>query len=167
MTSLTVLWKRTCSLFFIKEPDHLSTLKRNLFLAGDVRLHEASLKKTLELLRELPKCEVSLWDRPFLPETFVYKQKLDFHETRNMQFKDYSSSSKTTVKKIIDEKCDIQKQSSAFAKLSGGIILVGVSNDGKYRLWRKQFKKGWATIGVSHWRNEMVLYSSEIKSLEC
>ena len=167
MTSLTVLWKRICSLFFIKEPDHLRTLKRNLFLAGDVRLHEASLKKTLELLRELPKCEVSLWDRPFLPETFVYKQKLDFHETRNMQFKDYSSSSKTTVKKIIDEKCDIQKQSSAFAKLSGGIILVGVSNDGKYRLWRKQFKKGWATIGVSHWRNEMVLYSSEIKSLEC
>ena len=71
-----------------------------------------------------------------------------------MQFKDYSSSSKTTVKKIIDEKCDIQKQSSAFAKLSGGIILVGVSNDGKYRLWRKQFKKGWATIGVSNWRNE-------------
>ena len=45
---------------FIKEPDHLSTLKRNSFLAGDVRLHEASLKKTLELLRELPKCEVSL-----------------------------------------------------------------------------------------------------------
>ena len=119
---------------FIKEPDHLSPLKRNLFLVDDVRLHEASLKKTLELLRELPKCEVSLLDLPFLPEIFVYKQKLDFHETRNMQFKDYSSSSKTTVKKIIDEKCDIQKQSSAFAKLSGGIILVGVSNDGKYRL---------------------------------
>ena len=47
-----------------------------------------------------------------------------------MQFKDYSSSSKTAVKKISDEKYDIRKQSSAFAKVSGSIILVGVSNDG-------------------------------------
>ena len=108
MTSLTVMWKSTCSLFFIKAPDHLSILNRDLFLAGDVRLHEASFKKTLELLWELPKCEVSLWDLPFLPETFVFKQKLDFHETRNMQFKDYSSSSKTAAKKISDEKYDIR-----------------------------------------------------------
>lgn len=113
---------------FIKAPDHLITLDCNLFVAGDARLHAASFSKTLELLANAPRCKDSLEKLPCLPETFVYMERLDFHETREIQLKDYSSSSRAVVEKIKKEKKVIQKQLSAFANVTGGIILLGISN---------------------------------------
>lgn len=114
--------------FFIKAPDHLITLEYNLFLAGDARTHEASFNKTLELLADTPQCKFSLEKLPCLPETFVYEETLDFHETRVIQLKDYSFSSHTVVEKIIKGKYGIQKQLSAFANVTGGITLLGISD---------------------------------------
>ena len=114
--------------FFIKAPDHLITLEYNLFLAGDARTHEASFNKTLELLADTPRCKFSLEKLPCLRVTFVYEKTLDFHESRVVQLKDYSSSSHTVVEKINKEKYGIQKQLSAFANVTGGIALLGISD---------------------------------------
>lgn len=114
--------------FFIKAPDHLITLEYNLFLAGDARTHKASFNKTLELLADTPRCKFSLEKLPCLRVTFVYEETLDFHESRVVQLKDYSSSSHTVVEKINKEKYGIQKQLSAFANVTGGIALLGISD---------------------------------------
>ena len=114
--------------FFIKAPDHLITLEYNLFLAGDAKTHRASFNKTLELLADTPRCKFSLEKLPCLSVTFVYEETLDFHESRVVQLKDYSSSSHTVVEKINKEKYGIQKQLSAFANVTGGIALLGISD---------------------------------------
>lgn len=112
----------------IKAPDHLTTLVRTLFLTGDVRLYEATNYRTSKQLKDTPQLKVPLQELPSLPENFVSGQKLKFHESRQMQFKHYSSSSHATVKKIKKNKDDIQKLISGFANVIGGIILIGISN---------------------------------------
>ena len=114
---------------FIKAADCLISIDRNLYVAGDARVHRASFTKTLELLEDTPECKIPLEKLPPLPETFVSGKMLDFHETKKIQFKG-NNSEKTALETLLHKKDEIKKQISAFANVLGGIILFGISNDG-------------------------------------
>ncbi|XP_068743552.1 schlafen family member 9-like [Montipora capricornis] len=119
---------------FVRALGHLCTVDCNLFLASDSKKTEASFKESVRLLQERPLgkrkdfCRIPIQELPSLPESFSYEKKLDFHESKQIQFKCFSSENPllhgtTQRKKIVD-------QISAFGNCSGGIILVGVRDDG-------------------------------------
>lgn len=123
-------------LLFGKAPGHCCTVEFNLFLASDAKVTEASYNETVRLLQDRPSGKrkdfrrIPLQELPSLPESCYYEQKLDFHESKQIQFKWFPSknpllhgNNRTQRKKIVD-------QISAFGNCSGGIILVGVTNDG-------------------------------------
>ena len=115
---------------FIKAADCLISIGRELYVAGDARVHKASFNKTLELLEDTPECKIPLEELPPLPETFVSEEMMDFHETKKEQFKSFTPKEKTTQMKLFNKKGGIKKQISAFANVLGGIILIGISNNG-------------------------------------
>ena len=125
-------------LLFIKAPLHICTIKYNLYLPGDSSLEEASYHDTVHLLkqtqqgrgRKLPCVTVPLIDLPKVPEVYTQKEILDLKESKQIQFKHYMS------KTLLDsnnrsQREDIAKQISAFANADGGVILLGVKDDGE------------------------------------
>ena len=125
-------------LLFINAPPHICTIKYNLSLPGDSRVLEASYQETIDLLMETqqgrekkpPKVTVSLTDLPEVPEVFTQKEILNLKESKEIQFKHYWS------KTFLDsnnrtQREDISKQISAFANADGGVILLGVKDDGE------------------------------------
>ena len=117
--------------FFVKAPDHCCTVELNLFLASDAKKTKASFKETVRLLQDRPSgkrknfCRIRLQELPSLPESFSYKQKLDFHESKQIEFKCFPSKNPLDGKR----QKQIADQISAFGNCSGGIILVGVEDD--------------------------------------
>ena len=115
---------------FIKAPDHWCTMEYNLFLAGDTKVATADFSQMLELLSHEPDCNVSLEELPSLPGIFRHKEKLNFPESKTMQFT-YVKSSNPVLHNNSSTQCEkVLKQTSAFANVNGGIILVGVTDDG-------------------------------------
>ena len=122
---------------FIKAPDHWCTLESNLYFSGDSKVSIPSYSETVELLVDKPfgkkkrhsYCKVRLDQLPTLPKTFRYKGKLDFHESKQMQFKYYKSKNPIWHNNSQDAQDKILRQISAFANGSGGIILLGVEDD--------------------------------------
>ncbi len=118
---------------FIKAPDHWCTVEYNLFLSGDSRLGNPSFSETVKMLSDKPKlsaCEVHLKELPSLPKRFRYKEVLDFHESKNLQFKHFPSNNPLLHNKSRTQRESIANHFSAFANVSGGIILLGVKDDG-------------------------------------
>lgn len=119
---------------FIKAPQHLCTLESNLYFAGDAGTYEASSEQAVNMLQNLGKkfsndVDVALKDLPNLPKEFTYKEKLDYHESRQTQFKYF-----TQEDPILRSRCQqdtVQKQISAFGNTIGGEILLGVTNHGE------------------------------------
>lgn len=121
---------------FIKAPDHWCTMEYNLMLPGESKVSVPSFKNTVELLSNKPVgkekksyCKVRLEKLRPLPEKFVYKQKLDFHESKKIQLKLYKSGNGILHNNCHKQRNQIAKQISAFANGSGGIILIGVHDD--------------------------------------
>ncbi|XP_068711827.1 schlafen family member 13-like [Montipora foliosa] len=120
---------------FVKAPGHCCTVEFNLFLAGDSKKTEASFKETVRLLQDRPLgkrkdfCRIPLQELPSLPESFSYKQKLDFHESKHIQFKCFPSTNPLLHGNNRTQRKTIVDQISAFGNCSGGIILVGVRDD--------------------------------------
>lgn len=123
---------------FIKALDHWCTMEYNLMLPGESKLSVPSFKNTVELLSNKPRvgkdkksyCKVHLRKLcPLLPETFLYKEKLDFHESKKIQLKHYKSGNGILQNNCHKQRNQIAKQISAFANGSGGIILIGVHDD--------------------------------------
>ncbi|XP_068711826.1 schlafen family member 13-like isoform X2 [Montipora foliosa] len=122
-------------LLFVKAPGHCCTVEFNLFLAGDAKKTEASFKETVRLLQDRPLGtrkdfrRIPLQELPSLPESFSYEQKLDFHESKQIQFKWFPSKNPLLHGNNRTQRETIVNQISAFGNCSGGIILVGVRND--------------------------------------
>lgn len=125
-------------LLFIKAPPHICTIKYNLSLPGDSSVEEASYHDTVHLLKEtqqgrrrkLPNVAVPLTDLPGVPEVFKQKEILDLKESKQIQFKNFESktfldSNNRTQREYI------AKHISAFANADGGVILLGVKDDGE------------------------------------
>ena len=116
---------------FINAPQHLCTIHSNLYFAGDAGTYEASFEQAVNMLQNLGKnfsnyVDAPLKDLPNLPKEFTYKEKLDYHETRRIQFKYF-----TQEDPILRSRCqqdDVQKHISAFGNTIGGEILLGVTN---------------------------------------
>ena len=126
-------------LLFIRAPQHFCTLKYNLFLPSDVGANEASYEQTLKLLEKQPSKRgkkkkpypigVPLNNLPTVPKMLKCNQSLSFHESKQVEFKHWTSD------KYLDHNNRSQRQSiekwiSAFANGSGGVILLGVTNKG-------------------------------------
>ena len=122
-------------LLFVKAPGHCCTMKFNLFLASDAKVTQASYIETVRLLQDRPSRErkdflrIPLQQLPSLPESFYYEQKLDFHESKQIQFKWFPSKNPLLHGNNKDQRKKIVNQISAFGNCSGGIILVGVRDD--------------------------------------
>jgi len=127
---------------FISAPKHFCTLDYNLHFPGDSGLHEASYQQTVDKLKESIKSkgkrhsnvDVPLKDLPDVPKVFTYKEKLDFHESKQIQLKHFKNAD-GHAETILDsnkhsQRDKIRKQISTFLNASGGVILVGVSDDG-------------------------------------
>lgn len=115
---------------FIKAPDHLSTIEYNVCQSFDSKAPKASFHEVLKFLSYEPDCKVPLEKLPPLPEIFKYKDVLNGHESYKRQFT-YCESSDIVLDNDNHSQCtDIRKQISTFAKASGGIIVLGVTNDG-------------------------------------
>lgn len=126
-------------LLFIRAPQHFCTLKYNLFLPSDTSAYEASYEQTLKLLEKQPSkrgkkkkpypIDVPLNNLPTVPKMLKCNQSLSFHESKQVQLKHWTSD------KYLDYNNHGQRQStekwiSAFANGSGGVILLGVTNEG-------------------------------------
>ncbi len=122
---------------FVKASDHWCTLEYNLFSSGDSQVSDPSFSEIVQLLTDKPLeekenfsyCKVRLYQLPSLPEKFRYKEKLDFHESKTMQFKNYTSKNPILHNNSHKERDKFARQISAFANGSGGIILLGVEDD--------------------------------------
>lgn len=126
-------------LLFISAPQHFCTLEYNLFLPMDSSVSEASYhdtvgfliaKETMQGRRQKPSnVAVRLEDLPEVPEEFTYKEVLHKHkESKQIQLKNYTSE---TVL-VLGKQCEkIGRQMSAFANAGGGVILLGVQDNGQ------------------------------------
>lgn len=125
-------------LLFVNAPQHLCTMEYNLFAPGDATVDEASYEKTVELLMRTPQSkrkrlsnvEVSLKDLPEVPKVFRYNEMLNLKESKQIQFKHFTSET------VLDsnnrsQREGIAKQMSAFANAGGGVILLGVKDNGE------------------------------------
>ncbi|KAJ7365592.1 platelet maturation [Desmophyllum pertusum] len=125
-------------ILFIKAPNHWCTMKYNLILPGESKKLVPSFRNTVELLLNKPVgkkkkfsyCKVRLEKLPPLPERYLYEQKLDFHESKNIQLKHFESDNGILHNNNRTQHDKIVEQISAFANGSGGIILIGVKDDG-------------------------------------
>ena len=126
-------------LLFISAPQHFCTLKYNLFLPSDISAYEASYEETLEVLEKQPSkwgkkkkpypIGVPLNNLPTVPKMLKCNQSLSFHESKQVEFKHWTSD------KYLDhnnhgQRHSVEKWISAFANGSGGVILLGVTNKG-------------------------------------
>ena len=120
---------------FVKAPHHCCTVEFNLFLSSDAKKTEASFTETVGLLQDRTSgkgknfCKIRLHELPSLPESFAYKQKLDFHESKQIEFKCFTSKNPLLHGNSRTQRKAIVEQISAFGNCSGGIILVGVADD--------------------------------------
>lgn len=128
---------------FIKAPDHLCTVDFNLYSALDAKNSQATYKKVQELLSEGhvgggrnykdpdPQFPLENLLVDLQPEDFKFKNIPHFHESKNVQFKYYTSSNGIFHNNNGTQIDDFRKQISAFGNGSGGMILLGVKDNGE------------------------------------
>lgn len=126
-------------LLFISAPQHFCTLEYNLFLPMDSSVEEASYHDTVDFLiaketmqgrrQKHSNVAVRLEDLPEVPEEFTYGDVLLKHkESKQIQLKHFTSESVL----VLGKQCDkISRQMSAFANAGGGVILLGVQDNGQ------------------------------------
>ena len=120
---------------FIKAPNHLCTVDYNLFLPLDSKVLPASYQKVVNLLSarssNIPQVPLGSLPVGLLPETFRYMQVLKFHESKQIQLKCFSSSNGILHNNNRTQLQSFKKQISAFGNGGGGMILLGVNDNGE------------------------------------
>ena len=123
-------------LLFIKAPQHHCSVDMNLYFPGD---HQGKIKGTYDDAVELLKKKSQSKGRksltgdllgklPKVDKKFKFKEKLAYHESKQIQLKGFTSD---TILDSRSQRDAIRVQVSAFANASGGVILVGVKDDGE------------------------------------
>ena len=113
----------------INAPQHLCTMRYNLYFAGDARVHETTFGQALELVQKSSKnVDVCLKNLPKLPEAFRFDHNCGFPESKQIQFKHFSGERK--ILENHDQREKLQKHISAFANTNGGVILLGITDSG-------------------------------------
>ena len=124
---------------FIKATNHLCTVDYNMHLPFDAAsLSRPTYEKVVDLLscRESPENripEIPLTDLPIdlLPKQFTYKKVLDFHESKQVQLKYFTSENGLFHSKNQRAQDKIAEQISSFGNGSGGLILIGIEDNGE------------------------------------
>lgn len=66
-----------------------------------------------------------------LPETFTYEDVLNFHESKQVQFKCFRSKHPILHSSNHEENRKIERQISAFGNGNGGMFIMGVADNGE------------------------------------
>lgn len=118
-------------LFIKRKPNHFYTWKFHLFFVGDSETCEASYTQVKSVVtKKSPNRKDTLCNLPKFNEEFVSGQRVGFHEGKQIQLKHYES------RKILDphsnhQQCDrVRRAISSFANVSGGIVALGITDDG-------------------------------------
>lgn len=123
---------------FVNAPNHFCTKKYNLYVPSDGSVLPASRDEVAEILRQKPRgskrrtnsnVRFALKDLPEIPEKFSCKEEFDLTESKQLQYKNFTSGDDLFVNHSQREK--ICKQLSAFGNCDGGVILLGVTDDRK------------------------------------
>ena len=121
---------------FVNTPKHFCTRKYNLYESSDASVLPATHYKVAEILGEKPRdskggtdsnVRFALKDLPKIPEKFRWKEQFDLTESKQLQYKNFTSSKDFLANHVHRQK--IRKQLSAFGNCDGGVILLGVSDD--------------------------------------
>ena len=123
-------------LLFIKATNHLCTVDYHMHLPFDAAsLSRPTYEKVVDLLsrreslkNHIPK--VPLTDLPIdlLPKQFTYKKVLDFHESKQVQLKYFTSKNGLFHSNNQRAQDKIAEQISSFGNGSGGMILIGIED---------------------------------------
>ena len=117
---------------FVKAPNHLCTVEFNLFTPLDTKQLPATYDQVLNLLKQENKSanlpQVSLENLPALPKKFINENVLNFHESKKIQLKYYTSSNRLLDKNNRTHRECFARDISAFGNGSGGLILFGVED---------------------------------------
>lgn len=121
---------------FIKAVSHFCTIDYNLHLPGDAGVLPPTYNKVVDLLSKrslrMDVPQVPLTDLPvgILPETFTNNDVLDFHESKQVQFKCVSPKYPILHSYNHEENKKIERQISAFGNGNGGMLIMGVTDKG-------------------------------------
>ena len=166
-------------LLFIKATNHLCTVDYNMHLPFDAASKpRPNYEKVVDLLSRRESLEnhipeVPLTDLPMglLPKQFTYKKVLDFHESKQVQLKHFTSKNGLFHRSNQRAQDKIAEHISSFGNGSGGMILIGIEDktgealgqeitaDGKaewesgFQAMIKQMSKTWSFTPIQgeHW----------------
>ena len=128
---------------FMRAPNHWCTIDYNLFVPFDAKTLPATYDKVLDLLSKNTSGkkknskkvgpQVPLEKLPVnkLPEQFHSGAVLKFHEAKKIQFKHFSSHNGILHNNNSTQRESLQKCISAFGNEIGGMILLGVTDEGE------------------------------------
>ncbi|XP_029214056.2 schlafen family member 5-like [Acropora millepora] len=120
-------------LLFVNAPKHLCTIHYNLCIAGEAEVREASFDQVVGFLEKSGHCnqksnvqtvDVSINNLPNVQQEFSIGKKCGFHESKQVQLKNYSGQ-------ILLSRCQrdqMRKTISAFANTKGGKIFLGIDD---------------------------------------
>ena len=123
-------------LLFIKATEHFCTVDYNLHLPNDAAfLPRPPYNKVVDLLSSRDSLEnhtpeVPLTDLPMdlLPKKFKYKEVLNFHESKQVQLKSFTSKNGLFHPNNQKAEDKIAEHISSFGNGRGGMILIGIDD---------------------------------------
>ena len=116
---------------FLKAVNHFCTVDYNLHLPGDAGVLLPTYNKVVDLLSkrslnmDVPRVPVTDLPVGILPETFTYEDVLNFHKSKQVQFKYFRSKHPILHSSNLQENRKIERQIS--------------ETDGQKRQWRNVY----------------------------
>ena len=130
---------------FISATEHFCTVDYNLYLPGDAGLLLPPKQKVVDLLSERDSFkktdspQVPLTDLiSLVPEQFLYKEVLNFHESKQVQLKYYTSKNELFHNNNRKAQDEIAKHISSFGNGIGGVIFIGIKDNGEVHSQSKE-----------------------------
>jgi len=120
-------------LLFINATKHLCTIHYNLCIAGEAEVREASFDQVVGFLEKSGHCnqksnvqtvDVSINKLPNVQQEFSIGKKCGFHESKQVQLKNYSGQ----ILLSRSQRDQMRKTISAFANTEGGKIFLGIDD---------------------------------------
>ena len=128
---------------FIRAVNHWCTIDYNLFVSLDAKTLPPTREKVLDLLSKNtfgkkrnsknvgPQVPLEKLPVDLLPKRFPNGKVLKFHESKQVQFKHFPSRNGLLHNNNSTQLKSLQKYISAFGNGMGGMILLGITDEGK------------------------------------